>query len=201
MQYICHRINKSSELENIPCRYGVELDLRDDLNGRIYIEHNPFAKGEDFEEYLKRYKHGLMIFNIKSERIEEEVLQLVNKYGVKTYFFLDSSFPMIYSLSSSGIADFALRFSEFEGLDTLISMQGKVRWVWVDCFTKMPLDKETYLRIKNMGYNICIVSPELQAQPEKLEEYAAQLKSDGIVPDAICTKVYNIPNWAAYFPE
>lgn len=201
MQYICHRINNSSELENIPHRYGVELDLRDDLNGRIYIEHNPFTDGEDFENYLKNYSHGTMILNIKSERIEEKVLELVKKYGVKSYFFLDSSFPMIYSLSSSGIRDFALRFSEFEGPDTLVSMQGKVGWVWVDCFTRMPLDKEIYSRIKEMGYRICIVSPELQAQPEKIETYAKQLESEGVKPDAICTKVYNIAKWCNYFPE
>ena len=36
----------------------------------------------------------------------------------------------------------AIRFSEFEGLDTILNMKGKVKWVWVDCFTKNPLTKE-----------------------------------------------------------
>ena len=53
MEFIAHRINTVEELKKLPKEYGVELDLRDDLNGRIYIQHNPFEPGEDFEEYLK----------------------------------------------------------------------------------------------------------------------------------------------------
>ena len=72
MEYIAHRINTLAELLELPEDYGVELDLRDDLNGRIYISHNPFEAGEDFEEYCKAYRHGTMILNIKSERIEHD---------------------------------------------------------------------------------------------------------------------------------
>ena len=69
MEYIAHRINTMEELARIPFDLGVELDLRDGFDGRIYIQHNPFEQGEDFEEYLKNYHHGTMILNIKSERI------------------------------------------------------------------------------------------------------------------------------------
>ena len=48
MEYIAHRVNTIEELRKLPTEYGVELDLRDDLNGRIYISHNPFEAGEDF---------------------------------------------------------------------------------------------------------------------------------------------------------
>ena len=34
-EYIAHRINTKAELLQLPEEYGVELDLRDDLNGRI----------------------------------------------------------------------------------------------------------------------------------------------------------------------
>ena len=37
MEYIAHRINTKEELLALPEEYGVELDLRDDLNGRIYM--------------------------------------------------------------------------------------------------------------------------------------------------------------------
>lgn len=80
------------ELRELPTEYGVELDLRDDLNGRIYIQHNPFEAGEDFGDYLKEYHHGTMILNVKSERIELKILKMLPKYDVKSYFFLDSSF-------------------------------------------------------------------------------------------------------------
>ena len=109
MEYIAHRINTVKELKSLPVEYGVELDLRDDLNGRIYIQHNPFEPGEDFEEYLKEYHHGTMILNIKSERIELKILEMLPKYDVKSYFFLDSSFPMIWLLSNQGEKNIALR--------------------------------------------------------------------------------------------
>lgn len=195
MEFIAHRINSMQELKSIPVEYGVELDLRDDLTGRIYIQHNPFEPGEDFEEYLTQYNHGTMILNIKSERIELKILELLRKYNIEKYFFLDSSFPMIKLLSDQGENKIALRFSEFEGLDTLVAMQGKIQWVWVDCFSRLPLDRDIYKKIKELGYKICIVSPELQGQPEKLVEYKEQLRKENIQPDAICTKLYNISKW------
>lgn len=195
MLFIAHRINTIEELDKLPSQYGVELDLRDDLNGRIYIQHNPFEPGEDFEEYLKHYHHGLMILNIKSERIEHKVLELIDKYAVKDYFFLDSSFPMIKLLSDMGETKIALRFSELEGLDTIRNMAGKATWVWVDCFTKLPIDKDSYAELKKLGYKLCMVSPELEGQPEKLDEYKAFLEGNDIVMDAVCTKVYNFGKW------
>lgn len=195
MLYIAHRINTIEELDRLPSQYGVELDLRDDLNGRIYIQHNPFEPGEDFEEYLKHYHHGLMILNIKSERIEHKVLELIGQYNVKSYFFLDSSFPMIKLLSDMGETNIALRFSELEGLDTIRNMAGKATWVWVDCFTKLPIDKNSYSELKKLGYKLCMVSPELEGQPEKIDQYKTFLKENAIVMDAVCTKIYNMERW------
>ena len=195
MEFIAHRINTVKELRELSSDYGVELDLRDDLNGRIYIQHNPFEPGEDFEDYLKEYHHGTMILNIKSERIELKILELLPKYNVKSYFFLDSSFPMIKLLSDRGEYNIALRFSELEGLDTIRTMAGKAKWVWVDCFTKLPINHENYLELKKMGYKLCMVSPELEAQPEKIEEYKRYLIKEGVIMDAVCTKNYNIMKW------
>lgn len=195
MEFIAHRINKLEELETLPKEYGVEIDLRDNVDGKIYINHDPFILGEDFEEYLKKYSHGTMILNIKSERIELKILELLKKYSINNYFFLDSSFPMIKLLSDKGEKNIALRYSEYEGLDTLEKMKERVNWVWVDCFTKLPINNEIYRKIKNMGYKLCLVSPELQNQKEKLELYAKQIKDEKIEFDAICTKEYNVEKW------
>ena len=195
MEFIAHRINKKEELKNLSRKYGVEIDLRDNVDGTIYINHDPFVLGENFENYLKEYNHGTMILNIKSERIELRILELLKKYNIKNYFFLDSSFPMIKLLSDKGEKNIALRYSEYEGLDTLEKMQGKVNWVWVDCFTMLPINNEIYRKIKDMGYKLCLVSPELQNQPEKLEIYKKQLIEENITFDAICTGGYNIEKW------
>lgn len=195
MEFIAHRINTIEELKELDTCYGVELDLRDDLNGRIYLAHNPFEDGEDFEEYLKHYHHGTMILNVKSERIEHRILELLRQYDIQKYFFLDSSFPMIKLLTDLGEHKIALRFSELEGLDTIRNMAGKAEWVWVDCFSRLPIDKESYHELKSMGYRLCMVSPELEGQPEKLSLYRKYLLQEGIIMDAVCSKIYHVKHW------
>ncbi|UKJ08245.1 hypothetical protein [Solitalea lacus] len=194
MEFIAHRINTIKELKQVPNEYGVELDLRD-YGEKLILQHDPFKDGEDFEEYLNHYKHGTLILNIKSERIEHRVLELIKQYNIKKYFFLDSSFPMIHQLSKGGEKKIALRFSEFEGMDTLLAMAGKIDWIWVDCFTKLSITKENYTILKDLGYKFCLVSPELQKQEEKMNGYKDYINSQEIKFDAICCKIYNIVKW------
>lgn len=198
IEYIAHRVNTIAELREVPREYGVELDLRDDLTGRIYIQHNPFEDGEDFDSYAQEYadKHdGIMILNVKSERIEHKILEIINKYRIKRYFFLDSSFPMIKLLSDLGEKKIAIRFSEYEGMDTVRAMAGRIDWVWVDTFTLLPINHKLYMEIKQLGYKLCLVSPELQGQKEKIQLYKQKLKDMNIIFDAICTKKNNISEW------
>jgi bifunctional N-acetylglucosamine-1-phosphate-uridyltransferase/glucosamine-1-phosphate-acetyltransferase GlmU-like protein len=195
MFYCCHRINTVNELKKIPSCYGIEIDLRDNLNGDIYIAHDPFIDGELFSDFLQNYKHSFIILNIKSERIEYKVLDLIKKHNITDYFFLDSSFPMIYNLSNEGIRNIAIRFSEFEGLDTVLNMKDKVDWVWVDCFSKVPLNREIYKILKENGFKLCFVSPELQKQTDKIKEYKEYFNKENIIMDMICTKSYNIEKW------
>ncbi len=198
MEYIAHRINTLEQLRKLPVQYGAELDLRDDLTGRIYISHHPFEDGENFEDYLREYHHGTMILNIKSERIEHRVMELIKNYHVKNYFFLDCSFPMIHLLSEAGEKNIAVRYSEYEGMDTIAAMAGKVDWIWVDTFHTLPIDHTTFMRMKEMGYQLCLVSPELQGQPEKAELYMQQIQAEGIRFDAVCSKMDMIEKWMGW---
>lgn len=194
----CHRINSIKLLNETPIEYGIEIDLRDSTNGdgKIHISHDPFTMGENFEDFLKHYRHSFIILNIKSERIEWKVLDLLKTHNIiDNYFFLDSSFPMIYQLSNANETNIAIRFSEYESIDTAIKMKDKIKWVWVDCFTNNPLNVENYVLLKNLGLKICFVSPELQQQPEKIDEYKMFFKDNKIHLDMICTKIYNIEKW------
>ncbi len=194
MNFIAHRVNTIAELKKIPIEYGVEIDLRDN-GSRLILQHEPFKSGENFEEYLKYYKHRTIVFNIKSERIEFRILELVRKYCIKSYFFLDSSFPMIYQLTKQGERNIALRFSEFESLDSIFLMKDKVEWVWVDCFTKLYINKKNYRILKNAGFKLCLVSPELQGRVNDIDKYSRYLKKENIIFDAICSKICNINKW------
>lgn len=194
MQYIAHRINTVAELEQVPTEYGVELDLRD-YGDRLVIQHDPFKDGEDFETYLKSYRHGTMILNIKSERIEPVVLELIKKYSIKDYFFLDSSFPMIYWLMQQGEKNCAIRISEYESLDNALILAGHLKWIWVDCFSQIPLDRVAFKLLKQAGFNLCLVSPELQGRDSDIEASKAYLNMNEMAFDAVCTKVKNIARW------
>lgn len=196
-QFICHRINTIKELSDINNIFGVELDIRDDhKSGELILAHDPFVDGDNFDNYLSKYHHNTLILNIKSERVEVRCLSLLEKYNITNYFFLDSSFPMIYLLNKKYTNNnIASRYSEYECFEFTENIQNMVQWIWIDCFTQLPLDNHIYNKIKMMSKKICIVSPELQNQKEKIQEYRNQLIAYNIIPDAICCKVYNIYEW------
>lgn len=185
MEYILHRVNTAEELKRAPTRYGVELDLRDRGN-RLILQHDPFSDGEDFEEYLRHYRHGTLIANVKSERIEERVLSCLKQAAIEDYFFLDCSFPMLRELVNLGEHQIAARFSEFEPIEGPMSLAGQVEWIWLDCFTKMPLTPDSYQQLKP-HFKLCLVSPELQGHDlSSIPKYAKAIA--GFDLDAICTK-------------
>ena len=62
----------------------------------------------------------------------------------------------------------ALRLSEYEGLETLEKMAGKIKWVWIDSFHKFYLTPQIMDLITKWGYKTCLVSPELQKRPEEV---------------------------------
>lgn len=194
MKFIAHRINTVAQLRDVPPEYGVEIDLRD-RGDRLILQHDPFSDGEDFADYLQHYRHGTLILNIKSERIELRVRELLQQEGIKDYFFLDSSFPMVYLLSRQGEQNIAVRFSELEGIDTVMALAGKIRWVWVDCFTRLPITAQNAAVLKNAGFKLCLVSPELQGRAEDIPVYREYLAREGIVFDAICTKLHSVVSW------
>lgn len=183
---IKHRINTSAQLADTPEQYGVELDLRAERE-KIILHHDAFATGEDFEEYLKNYRHQLIILNTKCEGMETRLIELMNQHQINDYFFLDLSIPFLIKTAKAGCSKIAVRFSEYEPLELVEKFAGMVEWVWVDCFTRNVLTPEVYATLKK-HFKICIVSPELQAHPvEMIQEFKQAF--EGFEIDAVCTKV------------
>ena len=48
-------------------------------------------------------------------------------------------------------------------------MKNKVNWVWVDCFSKFPINTKNFKLLKSMGYKLCLVSPELQGHSDIIQ--------------------------------
>ena len=102
-----------------------------------------FIKEIIFLHYLENYKHKTLVLNLKEAGIEEEVIKLVKKYKIKSYFLLDVEMPYMYSASKKGIKDIAVRFSEYEDIALANHFKNKLNWIWIDTATKLPINKKS----------------------------------------------------------
>lgn len=189
MRLIAHRRNTLAELLATPVEHGVEVDIRS-FGNRLVIHHDPFVEGEDFSVWLDNYQHGTLILNVKEEGLEQRLIGLMAERGIDDFFFLDQSFPFIIKTAHQGERRCAVRVSEYEHIDTALSLAGKIDWVWVDCFNRFPLSGADANRLRQAGFKLCLVSPELQQRTGEHEIPALRLllAERGIVPEAICTK-------------
>jgi hypothetical protein len=118
--------------------------------------------------------------------MEQRLMQLMDKYNVSDYFFLDLSLPFLIKTVKSGCKKVAVRFSEYEPIEFVSKFEGLAEWVWVDCFSSNILDSNNYNYLKK-HFKICIVSPELQGHPiEWISDFKNQFTNFEI--DAVCTK-------------
>ena len=189
MNIILHRCNLVSNLIKVNKKYGLEIDIRS-YDNELILHHDPFKQGDKFKDWIKEYCHGTLILNVKEEGLEEKIISFLKKRNIEDYFFLDQSFPFLFKYFSIGEKRCAVRFSEFESINTVLNLSGKINWVWVDCFSKFPLSSIDNTRLKNLGFKICIVSPELQKRDSEKEisNFAKMIKELNIIPEAVCTK-------------
>lgn len=189
MKLIFHRRNTVLELLATDSKYGVEVDIRSEGDSLI-IHHDPFMQGESFEKWLDAYHHETLILNVKEEGLEARLIDLMNSKEITDYFFLDQSFPFLMKWSNAGVHRCAVRVSEFESIETALTLAGRVDWVWVDCFTQFPLCGENARRLKEAGFKLCLVSPELQGRDANVEipQLISLLEERSIMADAVCTK-------------
>jgi hypothetical protein len=189
MKLIAHRRNTLAELQSTPTDLGVEVDIRSH-GDRLIIHHDPFVEGNSFDEWISHYQHDTLILNVKEEGLERRLTALMAQHGIENYFFLDQSFPFLIKSAKAGEKRCAVRVSEFESIDTALTLAGQVEWIWVDCFTHFPLQKTDADQLHAAGFKLCLVSPELQGRPAEVEIPAliALLQERGIHAEAVCTK-------------
>jgi hypothetical protein len=190
MKWIRHRMNRASDLKNLRPGEGAEIDLRSDVNskGRIHLSHDAWNEGDDFETWLKVYSseaRGTLILNTKEDGLEGRVLELLKRYHINDYFFLDTQIPtLIWRHTNLKETHFAARLSIYEPQELARCLIGRADWLWLDGFGGKPLDVAQVLPLKE-HFKLCLVSPELLKQPL---EAISQFKELGKVCDAICTK-------------
>jgi len=189
MKLICHRRNTLADLVATPSKYGVEIDVRS-RGEELILHHDPFSDGVRFKEWLQAYKHGTLILNVKEDGLEEPLTEFMKARGVVDYFFLDQSFPSLVKWSQSGERRCAVRVSEYESIETAMSLSGYVDWVWVDCFSQLSLNHSAALRLQRAGFKLCLVSPELQGRDAatSIPSLMRLLHENEIDVEAVCTK-------------
>ncbi|MEL6956235.1 MAG: phosphatidylinositol-specific phospholipase C/glycerophosphodiester phosphodiesterase family protein [Pseudomonadota bacterium] len=197
MELIAHRRNTLAELAGTPHHLGVEVDIRS-LGTRLVIHHDPFEAGEDFDDWIDAYQHGTLILNVKEEGLEAACLERMARRGIEQFFFLDQSFPFLMRTARAGERRCAVRVSEYESVETALSLRGQIDWVWVDCFTRLALTRAEHDQLRDAGFKLCLVSPELQGRlgEDEIPAMAAQVKRDGLTFDAVCTKRPDL--WGAH---
>ena len=184
---INHRINSSSQLSKINTNQGVEIDLRSNMQN-IYLNHDPFKTGELFSKWIKKFKHKLIVLNVKEEGLESKILNILKTNKVNNFFFHDQTFSSI--LKNKNKTKVSIRYSEYEKIENKNKLFDKIKWLWVDNFTEIKIEKKFYLFLKKKKVKICIVSPELvkKKRLNEIKKICLYLKKNNFLIDAVCTK-------------
>lgn len=193
MLIVQHRVNSAAALATTPKEFGVELDIRSDVNG-LYLAHDPFISGERFESYLADYSHQLLVLNVKEEGLEDRIEELLRQRGISNYFFLDQSLPFLIKRGLKGHLRQAARISEYESVESVRKISSFCEWAWVDFFNEPIIDRDAIEQVRSLGLKVCFVSPELHGAHRKLEAalLAQKVKDSGITIEAVCTKLPSV---------
>jgi hypothetical protein len=188
---IRHRVNQITQLDGQNKLWGAEIDLRSDVTQpkKIHLSHDAWVKGDDFEQWLDIWAQkkidGTLILNTKEDGLEERSLELLSAKSVTNFFFLDTTIPTLVRLGKKYRNNFAVRYSSFENLGLCLALREHAAWAWVDCFNRQPVTFEEVANLKQAGFKVCLVSPELQGGAEVEKAGFQDLIS---LSDAICTK-------------
>lgn len=192
MEFIIHRINKIKDLKSLPKKFGVEIDIRT-MGSKLILNHEPFNKGDILENYLENYEHKTLVLNLKEAGIEKEVLKLVKKHLIKSFFLLDVEMPYMYSATIKGQKNIAVRFSEYESLDLTKYFLGKLNWVWIDTVTKLPININNAKILSK--FKSCIVCPERWGRKKDIRTYKKKLFKLNFKPTSVMTSLDCVNEW------
>ena len=134
-----HRLNSRQKIINAD--HGIEIDLRSSRNG-LMLSHDPSIEKnvllKDIEKHIMGRK---VIFNVKEEGLEENLMEYFNEIDRENSFILDETVPYIIKYCKKGFTNFALRVSDLESIETAININEylsafdvRIDWIWLDCF-------------------------------------------------------------------
>lgn len=192
MEIILHKVNTLKELEQTPKIYGTEIDVRAFKN-KLILNHDPYRNGDLLEKYLKKYKHGTLIVNIKESGIELDVIKLLKKYNINDYFLLDIEFPFVLKAIKLKNKNISIRLSKLETVKNLNDFKNKVKWIWIDTYFSYLPKKKFFTNLK--GYKVCIVCPERWGKPSLIKRFKKYIEKNNIKIDAVMANKKYLKLW------
>jgi hypothetical protein len=177
LRIIKHRVNS---IKDIVPGGGLEIDVRD-YNGEIVLAHDhPTRNSTKLIEFLKYVDHDMLLaINIKTTEIEKEMYEILNDNKIENYFTFDWAIPSLLKAMNQGLIC-AFRLSEYEK-----EINQKCSWVWVDAFEKIWYNEHFLSDLKDKGFMIALVSPELHNRKNELKKLKEIVKNE--IVDVICT--------------
>ena len=101
--------------------------------------------------------------------------------------------PYMYSATKKGQKNIAVRFSEYENIFLTNQFKNKLKWVWIDTVTILPINKKN----KNIlnKFNSCIVCPERWKRKKDIKIYKKKLINLKFKPTAVMTSLKCVKEW------
>ena len=189
---IIHRVNTIEFLKSIDFKFGCEVDIRTD-GSKLILNHDPFKSGDNLIDFLDEYRHGTLVLNIKETGIENTVLEEVQKRNIKSYFLLDVEMPYTIKACFRKEQNIAVRFSEFEPIENAILFRNKLKWIWIDNITKLPINQRNFNIINQ--FNICIVCPSLWQRTDDIIKIKTELSKFDFDKVTVITKNKYVNKW------
>ena len=102
---------------------------------------------------------------------------------------------VISLISQTNLYLFALAIIPFLPIEFALAHKGLVDWVYLDVHTQLPLTPETYPKLKEAGFKLCLTSPSLLGRPEDVAKYRQYMKENGIEIDAVVEDLEHVDKW------
>ena len=190
---IAHRICTIEEIKSLPHSVGLEFDIHA-YKDELKVCHDPFVDGFKLSDFLNEcHNRGTLAINIKEEGIEIDVINAAKSAKINNFFLFDVPFPQITRLGEQNKEYMCLRYSDIEKLDLDICSKF-AKFLWIDTFSgNLWMEKLEYTRLKELGYKLCFVSPEVH-RPAKgntvifSQAVRSLISADNSSSDFICTK-------------
>ena len=92
----------------------------------------------------------------------------------------------------------AIRFSEYESIETVKFFEKKFKWIFIDTITRLPVNKKNLSIISK--FKSCLVCPERWGRKNDISKYKIFFKKLSYNPSAIMTSSKCIKLWEESSP-